>query len=49
MIIYYGEISLTSGEVYLIGHELGNPSTGDVKVLKLGGGPMEDVQHSQKT
>jgi len=38
MIIYYGEISLTSGEVYLIGHGLDNPSTGDVKILKLGEG-----------
>ena len=38
MIIYYGKISLTSGEEYLIGYESGNPSTGDVKVLKLGGG-----------
>jgi len=42
MIIYYGKISLTSGEEYLIGYELGNPSTGDVKVFEVGGGLMSD-------
>lgn len=36
MIIYYGMVSTTDGEEYLLGYELGNPSTGDVKVLKLG-------------
>jgi len=35
MIIYYGKISLTSGEEYLIGYDHDDPSTGNVHILKI--------------
>lgn len=37
MIVYYAKVSTTDREEYLFGYELGNPSTGNVEVLKLKG------------
>jgi len=34
MIFFYAEESTTDGKRYLLGYELGDPSTGDVVVLE---------------
>ena len=35
-IVIYGQMSLTSGEVYYLGYEEGNSNTGDVIIIKKG-------------
>ena len=35
MIIYFNEISLTTGEVCLLGYEEGNPSTSNIVCLQI--------------
>ena len=36
VVVYYTKISTTDGKDYLLGYEIGNPSTGNVETLKLG-------------
>jgi hypothetical protein len=34
-VFYYASVSTTDGQVYLLGYEVGNPSTSDVQILRL--------------
>lgn len=34
-VVYYAKISTTDGKDYFLGYEIGNPSTGDVQVLRV--------------
>lgn len=34
-IVYYAKISTTDGKDYFLGYEIGNPSTGDIDVLRV--------------
>jgi len=35
VVVYYAVVSTTDGEKYMLGYELGNPVTGDVKVFRF--------------
>ena len=43
MTVYYGKVSATSGEEYLLGYESGDVTTGNVKILKVSENDALDI------